>query len=231
MPIFYNDITWILIIPAMIIALVAQAQVKSSFSKYSKVRSRNGYTAADVARQILNNHNLYDVAIEHVKGSMTDHYDPRTNVVRLSDTVYNSTSIAAIGIAAHECGHAIQYAESYKPIKMRSAIVPITNIGSKAGIYIILFGLLFSSSFFATLGIVLFATTAVFQLLTLPVEFNASSRALKILSEYQMLDSDELPQARAMLRAAAMTYVAALISAIMQVLRLVLIVYGRGRKK
>lgn len=229
MPLFYYDWTYILILPALLIAIIAQARVKSAFSKYSKVRTRGAYTAEDVARRILNSHQLYDVRIERVKGSMTDHYDPKTNVVRLSDTVYGSTSVAAIGIAAHECGHAIQYAEEYKPIKLRASIIPMTNIGSNAGILIFFVGLLFSSGFLAVLGIGLFSMTAVFQLVTLPVEFNASARAIEILEKNQMLDDDELPMAKSMLRAAAMTYVAALISAVMQILRLVFILNRRRR--
>lgn len=221
---------FIITILLLIIPLYAQVKVKSAFSKYSKEYSRKGYTAADVARRILNNFNLDNVAIEHVNGNLTDHYDPRTNVVRLSDTVYNSTSIAAIGVAAHECGHAIQYAQSYAPIKLRSAIVPITNIGSKAGIYIAIIGALMTSSMLASIGIALFAMTAVFQAVTLPVEIDASSRALKILEGDDMLDSDELPKAKAMLSAAAMTYVAALLSAVLQVLRLILYVKG-GRRR
>ncbi len=221
---------FLLLIPALIFSLYAQAKVKSAFSKYSKINSRKGYTAADIARRILNNYNLDNVAIEHVNGSLTDHYDPRTNVVRLSDTVYNSSSIAAIGVAAHECGHAIQYAESYGPIKLRASIVPITNIGSKAGIYIALLGAMMTNTVIASIGIALFSMTAIFQAVTLPVELDASSRALKILEGDDMLDSDEIPQAKAMLSAAAMTYVAALLSAILQVLRLILIVRG-GRRR
>ena len=227
---FYFDWTIIILIPAMIFAIYAQAKVQSNFSKYSKVHNSRGLTAAQVARQILDENGLTNVAVEHISGNLTDHFDPKTNVVRLSDSVMNSTSVAAIGVAAHECGHAIQHATGYFPIKVRTALVPITNIGSSISIFVILFGLLFGNSTLALFGVALFSLAAVFQAVTLPVEFNASSRALATLESRYMLDDDEIPGARKVLSAAALTYVAALVSSLATVLRLLLIVMGSRRR-
>ncbi len=228
---FYYDPTMILMIPALIFALWAQFKVKSTFDKYSKVQNSRGLTASQVARQILDDNGLFNVQIERISGHLTDHFDPRTNVVRLSDSVYGSTSVASIGVAAHEVGHAIQHAIDYKPIKLRSALVPITNIGSTLGIWIVLLGLLFSNTI-AIIGVVLFATVALFQLVTLPVEFNASSRALNTLQSHYILYDDELVGAKRVLKAAAMTYVAALVSSLATLLRLIIsIMIANNRRR
>lgn len=228
---FYFDPTYILMIPALIFALWAQYKVKSTFDKYQKVQNFRGYTAAEVARQILDDNGLFNVSIERVKGHLSDHFDPRTNVVRLSDSVYSSHSVASIGVAAHEVGHAIQHATGYKPIKIRSALVPVTNIGSTLGIWLVFIGLFFSTKI-AIIGVILFASVALFQLVTLPVEFNASSRALKTLESHNILYDEELVGARKVLRAAAMTYVAALVSSLVTLLRLILqIVIANNRRR
>ena len=228
---FYYDPTMILMIPALIFALWAQFKVKSTFDRYSKVQNSRGLTASQVARQILDDNGLFNVQIERISGHLTDHFDPRTNVVRLSDSVYGSTSVASIGVAAHEVGHAIQHATDYKPIKLRSALVPITNIGSTLGIWIVLLGLLFSNTI-AIIGVVLFATVALFQLVTLPVEFNASSRALNTLQSHYILYDDELVGAKRVLKAAAMTYVAALVSSLATLLRLIIsIMIANNRRR
>lgn len=231
MPYFYFDYYYlILIIPALLISLWAQFKVKSTFSKYSKVFATRGYTAAQIARYILDSNGLTGVRVERVAGDLSDHFDPRTNVVRLSDSVYNSTSVAAIGVAAHEVGHAIQYAENYSPMKFRSAIIPITQIGSTLSMPLIFLGVLFSLQPIVTIGIVFFSFATLFQLITLPVEFNASNRALKILEDRDYLYGEELKGAKRTLTAAAMTYVAALIVSAMQLLRLILIFGNRGRR-
>ena len=226
MPYFYFDYTYLVLIPAMIFALWAQAMVSSAFGKYNKVFTRCGMTGADAARLILDANGLRHVRIEQVAGNLTDHFDPRTNVVRLSQSVYSSKGIAAVGVAAHEAGHAVQYAEGYTPMKIRSAIIPITNIGSKLALPIFIIGLLFSYEL-AMFGIILFSLTAVFQAVTLPVEFNASRRAIKALEGCGRLDGDEIKGARKVLTAAALTYVAALASALSQILRLLLIANRR----
>lgn len=230
MPYFYFDYTYLIIIPAMLLGLYAQYKVNSTFNKYSQVKNARGITAAEVARQILDNNGLHDVGIAHINGNLTDNFNPKTNIVSLSDTVYNSTSVAAIGVAAHECGHAIQHAVGYTPVKIRTALVPVTNFGSSAGMIILLIGLLFSSYNLAMLGILLYSLMAVFQLVTLPVEFNASSRALKTLEQDMILYEDEVPKARKVLNAAALTYVAALVSTLSTILRFLLIV-NRGRRR
>lgn len=230
MPYFYLDYTYLIIIPAMLLGLYAQYKVNSTFNKYSQVKNARGITAAEVARQILDDNGLHDVGIAHINGNLTDNFNPKTNIVSLSDTVYNSTSVAAIGVAAHECGHAIQHAVGYTPVKIRTALVPVTNFGSSAGMIILLIGLLFSSYNLAMLGILLYSLMAVFQLVTLPVEFNASSRALKTLEQDMILYEDEVPKARKVLNAAALTYVAALVSTLSTILRFLLIV-NRGRRR
>lgn len=230
MPFFFDYYYIILIIPALIISIWAQTKVNSTFNKYSKIFSSRGYTAAQIARYILDSNGLYNINVERISGNLTDHFDPKSNVVRLSDSVYNSTSVAAIGVAAHEVGHAIQHAVGYGPIKIRMAIIPITQIGSKLSMPLILFGLLFSFQPIISLGIIFFATATIFQLVTLPVEFNASSRALAILEERDYLYGEELIGAKKTLSAAAMTYVAALIVSAMQLLRLILLFGNRGRR-
>ena len=227
---FYVDWLYIiLVLPAVILSLFASAKVNSTFHKYSTVYSKSGLTGAEVARRILYENGLYDVRIEQARGHLTDHFDPRTNVIRLSESTYSSTSSAAIGVAAHEVGHAIQYANNYAPLKIRNAIVPITNLGSKLSMPLILLGILFSAfapffAYVACAGVACFSLCALFQLLTLPTEFNASHRALKAIDECGALDRVEMEGARKVLSAAAMTYVAALAVSLAQLLRLLLIV-------
>ena len=231
MPYFYVDrYYWILIIPTMLFAFWAQSRVSSTFNKYSRVMSRGGYTAAEICRRILDSNGLYHVRIEHISGNLTDHFDPSTNVVRLSDTVYGSRSVASIGVAAHEVGHAIQYAVGYVPIRVRAAIIPITNFGSKLSMPLILMGFLFQWQPIVNLGIILFSLMTLFQLVTLPVELNASRRALKTLEGDSILYGEEVSQAKSVLTAAALTYVAALLTSAAQLLRLILI-YGRRNNR
>ena len=223
------DMTYlVLVLPAFLFSLWAQMKVNSTFSRYSKVRSLRGLTGAQAARYILDRNGLTHVRIEQVAGNLTDHFDPRTNVVRLSQSVYNVPSIAAVGGAAHECGHAVQYAVGSGPMKLRAAIIPATNFGSKLAIPLILIGLLFNSSQLLLAGILLFSLTAVFQLVTLPVEFNASSRALRTLDQQGLLTQEELAGTRKVLTAAALTYVAALLVALAQLVRMLLL-YNRRR--
>lgn len=230
------DITYIvLVLPAVIFAMIASVKVDTTFEKYSKQLVR-GYTAAQVARRILDDNGLHHIRIEHVSGKLTDHYDPKNDVIRLSDSVYGSSSTAAIGVAAHECGHAIQHATGYLPIKIRSAIVPITNIGSKLAMPLILIGCVFAyaSEFFvivAFVGAACFGLSTLFQLVTLPTEFNASRRALATIEEDGILRGDELTGARRVLSAAAMTYVAALAVSVMQLLRLLIIIGGNRNNR
>lgn len=228
---YYLDYTYLLLIPAMLFALYAQFKVNSTYNKFSKVRNSRGITGAEVARRILDANGLWNVKVVHIAGSLTDNFNPQTNTVSLSDSTYSSDSVAAIGVAAHECGHAVQHATGYAPIKIRSAIIPITNIGSSLGMILLLVGLIFSSHSLAIFGVLLYSAVTVFQAVTLPVEFNASSRALKTLSDDFILDEDELPMARKVLSAAALTYVAALISSIATVLRLLLIANNRTRRR
>ena len=224
---FYFDWYYlVLVIPAMLFAGWAQLQVSSSFSRYSKMRSSRGVTGMQAARSILNENGLQHVRVEHITGNLTDHYDPESQVVRLSDSVYNSASVAAIGVAAHECGHAIQHATHYSPLTFRNAIIPITNLGSKLAIPVFLLGLFFSPQI-ANIGLLLFALVAVFQLVTLPVEFNASSRALHTLERENYLEPAELRGSRKVLQAAALTYVAALIVTMAQLLRMMLLTRNR----
>ena len=219
----YWDQTMIILIPALIFSLIAQLMVKSAFSKYSGVRNSRGYTGADAARAILDRNGLSYIRIEHINGELTDHYDPGANVIRLSDSVYNNDSVAAVGVAAHEAGHAVQYAEGYGPIKVRSAIIPITQFGSNLSTPLVILGIIFSSNVLITAGILLFCTVVLFQAITLPVEFNASGRALKVLREEHFLDDDEMKGAKSVLTAAALTYVAAMFSALASLARLLLI--------
>ena len=230
MPYYWFDYTYLLLIPALLFGLYAQFKVNSTYSKYQKVNNSRGWTAAEVARKILDDNGLYDVNIAHIAGNLTDNYNPKTNTVSLSDSVYSSTSVAAIGVAAHECGHAVQHAEQYTPIKIRSALVPVTNFGSSFGVIILAIGLIFSSYNIAMIGVLLYSLMAVFQAVTLPVEFNASSRALTTLREQNMLEDDELKMSNKVLSAAAMTYVAALVSSISTIFRLLLIV-NRGTRR
>ncbi len=220
----FYDPTYLLVLPAIIFALIAQIMVKSTFSKYSSENNQHGYTAKEVARKILDENGLYNVSIEYVSGNLTDHYDPSANVIRLSDSVYNSTSVAAIGVAAHEVGHAIQHAQGYAPIKIRQAIIPITQIGSSLALPLVFIGMLIGAlQWLIPIGIFLYTGVVLFQAVTLPVEFNASGRALKTLDENVILYKSEVKMAKKVLTAAAMTYVAAMFSSLMSLLRLILI--------
>lgn len=230
MPFFYYyDPTYFLVIIGFIFAMLASTGVQRAFNKYAKVKSYRGYTGADAARKILDGNGLYHVRIEHISGNLSDHFDPKANVIRLSDSTYNDTSVAAIGVAAHEAGHAVQHAVGYAPIKLRNSIVPVVNIASGLSMPLFLIGLLFAFPTLTNIGILLFASALVFQVVTLPVEFNASRRAITILNQSAMLEEDELKGAKKVLKAAAMTYVAAVISTALQLLRLVLLSNSRRR--
>lgn len=224
----WYDPTYLIMIPAIIFALIADSMVKSNFSKFSKEASIKGVTGADAARAILNENGLYNVGIEAISGELTDHYDPTANVIRLSQSVYGSTSIAAIGVAAHEAGHAVQHSEQYVPIKIRTAVIPVSKIGSSLSMPLVLLGLFFSFKPLITAGIFAFTAVVLLQLITLPVEFNASSRALKALDNQGILFPEELGKAKKVLSAAAMTYVAAMLSSLLTLLRLILL--SRRRK-
>lgn len=229
---YYWDPTYILVVIGAVICMIASARVKGTFNKYSQLRSMSGMNGAQVAQRVLQAAGIYDVQVRHVSGSLTDHYDPRTKTVNLSDPVYNATSVAALGVAAHECGHAIQHAKSYAPLSIRSALVPIANFGSMLAWPVILIGLLFntrSSGFIIDIGILLFSAAVLFQLVTLPVEFDASRRALVMLRTQGILSDDELKYTRKVLKSAALTYVASAAAAILQLLRIILITNGRRR--
>ena len=227
---YYFDPTYLLLVIGMVLSLLASAKVKSTFSVYSRVRSASGLTGADAARRILRMSGITDVTVVPISGSLTDHYDPGSKKLALSQDVYDKTSVAAIGVAAHECGHAIQHKVGYVPLSLRSLSVPVANIGSKLSWPLILIGLLIGYTPLAQIGVILFLAVVLFQLVTLPVEFNASHRALQVLKQDSMLSMDELSGARKVLTAAALTYVAALFSTILQLLRLVMIVNG-GRRR
>lgn len=242
---FWGDTTILVLIPAMIFAFWAQIRVNSTFKKYARVPSRRGLTGAEAARRVLDANGLRHITIERVHGHLTDHFDPTAGVIRLSDSTYASTSVAAIGVAAHEAGHAVQHAEGYVPIKVRSAIIPLTRFGSFLAMPLFLIGLLMGGgsylgygsgsylgygigTIFMVTGILFFSFSTLFQLVTLPTEFNASARAMKALEDGGLLAADELPAAKATLSAAAMTYVAALASSLASLLRLILI-FNRRR--
>lgn len=229
---YYWDPTYILVVIGAVICMIASARVKGTFNKYSQLRSMSGMNGAQVAQRVLQAAGIYDVQVRHVSGSLTDHYDPRTKTVNLSDPVYNATSVAALGVAAHECGHAIQHAKSYAPLSIRSALVPIANFGSMLAWPVILIGLLFntrSSGLIIDIGILLFSAAVLFQLVTLPVEFDASRRALVMLRTQGILADDELRYTRRVLKSAALTYVASAAAAILQLLRIILITNRRRR--
>jgi len=230
MPMFIHDVTFILLIPAMILAAWAQFRVSSNFNKYSKVMSRRGRTGADIARELLRNNGIYDVEVEMGRGHLTDHYDPRSRKVVLSESVYDSPSIAAISVAAHEVGHAMQHNSGYVPLSLRSLIVPVASFGSRIAFPLLLFGIMMGEggALLVDLGIIFFASAVFFQIITLPVEFNASRRAIAVLSDGMYLDEEEVRPARKVLNAAAMTYVAATFMALMQLLRM-LALSGRRR--
>lgn len=231
MPYYYYGIDPLylyLVLPAILLALFAQIKVKSTFSKYSQYLCN--YSGAEAAKRVLEANGVYDVKIERVSGSLTDHYDPKTNIIRLSDTVYDARNISAVGVAAHEAGHAVQYAKGYSPIKIRTAIYPICNIGSQLSMPLLLIGLIFNFSFLMNLGIIFFGVALVFQLVTLPVEFNASSRALGAIKDSNiLLDDSEVKGARKVLSAAALTYIAAFLVSLTQLLRFLIIANRRRR--
>jgi len=237
MPFYFYGFDWtylVLVLPCVLLAMWANSSVNRTFKKYSQQHSRRNITGADAAQRVLLSHGVRNVRIEHVSGNLTDHYDPKANVIRLSDSVYNSTSTAAIGVACHEAGHAVQYAQGYFPIKIRSAIIPITNIGTKIAMPLILLGLVLTflenfSYTFIYLGIACFGLSFLFQLITLPVEFNASRRAISAIDASGILSDEELVGAKKTLSAAAMTYVAAAAVALAQLLRLILI-FGKRRR-
>ena len=229
----FDPLYFILVIPCIIISVIAQYKVKSTYKKYSQVRNTRGLTGAQAAQEILAYYGITDVAIQMIGGTLTDNFNPKTRVISLSEGVYNSTSIAAVGVACHEAGHAAQYAENYAPIKLRNTIIPICNIGSTISIPLILIGFFLASrvaSFFSiliTIGILLYATVFIFQLVTLPVEFNASRRAIKVISEMNLLYDEEVSGAKKVLSAAAMTYVAAMLVSLANLLRIMIRFSGR----
>ena len=231
---FFWDPTMILLLPAIAFALWAQFKVKSSFKKYSKIYASSNFTGAQVARKILDSYGLQEVRVEATPGELTDHYDPRDKTLRLSEPVYGSPSLAAIGVAAHEAGHAVQHAKNYSPLALRSAIVPVAQIGNYASWPLLIIGLMLGNNamgqLFVELGVLIFSGVVVFQLVTLPVEFNASSRALAVLTQGGYLEGDELTGAKRVLSAAAMTYVAAALMGILQLLRLLIMSGLLGRR-
>ena len=235
---YYFDPTYILVVVGALLCMWASAKVKSTYAKYERVRSRSGMTGAEAAARILQMSGIHDVQIQHVAGDLTDHYDPKKKVLRLSDTVYGSTSVAAIGVAAHECGHALQHKEGYGPLKLRALLVPAANLGSKLGLPLVILGLALGLSFelpgggdfsLAHIGIWVFSLAVLFQVVTLPVEFNASGRALRMLGDYGIMNNDEVDDCKHVLGAAALTYVAAAASSILQLLRLVFLSNRRRR--
>ena len=222
------DYTLILLLPAIILSAYAQMKVSSTYNKYAKVHAASNISASAMARQMLDMNGLHNVRIERVKGNLTDHYDPRGKVLRLSEATYGSSSVAALGVAAHECGHALQDAENYGPLKLRGTLVPIANFGSSASWILILLGIFLASSGLLFIGIIAFSAVVLFQLVTLPVEFNASNRALACLEGAGFLQAQEVPQTQKVLKAAALTYVAAALTSVLQLVRLLLI-FGRSR--
>ena len=227
---FYFDSTFIIVIIGTVICLIASANVKMTYNKFNKYNGRSGITASEAAKRILRIGGVVDVAVVKTKGELTDHYDPRAGEIRLSENVSDSPSVAAIGVAAHECGHAIQHEKNYFPLKIRSVIIPVVNIGSSLSWPLILIGVLFGLGNLVDIGIILFSTVLIFQLVTLPVEFNASRRAMKILKESGILMGDELKGARKVLTAAALTYVTSVIFSMLQLVRLLILFGGRRRK-
>lgn len=221
------DPTIVLVLIGALISMWASGRVQSTFQKYSRVRSMSGMTGAEAAKRLLHSQGIYDVTVQAVRGNLTDHYDPRTKTVNLSEAVYSQTSVAAIGVAAHECGHAMQDNVGYAPLKLRGAFVPVANFGSKLSWPLILIGLLLGASSFLQIGIWMFTLAVLFQLITLPVEFNASGRAVRLLGDVGILQGEEVDQTRKVLGAAALTYVAAAAASILQLLRLVILFGGR----
>lgn len=227
---YYYDATYLLVILGAILSMIASARVNGTFSRYSRVRSMSGMTGAQAARKILDRNGLYDVKVEHIRGNLTDHYDPRTKVLRLSDATYGASSVAAVGVAAHECGHAVQDGEGYEPLRIRSRLAPAANFGSRFGLPIFIAGLIFGANeVLMQIGIWVFLLAVLFQLITLPVEFDASKRAMAMLTDYGILGDAEADGSRKVLRAAAMTYVAAAAASVLNLLRLILIARSRDR--
>jgi uncharacterized protein len=222
------DPTLIILIPAMLFAAYAQSKINSTFNTYLRVRNSNGYTGYKVARTILDNHGLQNIPIELIKGHLTDHYDPRNRILRLSNEVYNGDSLASVGVAAHECGHAVQHQEGYTPLAIRNTIAPVASIGSQLSWILVIAGLFFGMMQLLDLGILFFTAAVLFQLVTLPVEYNASSRAISMLTEYNLVPAGEIGPAKKVLSAAALTYLAATIVAVMQLVRLLIL---RGRRQ
>ena len=230
MPYFYLDYWYIvLVVPALLLAFWAQINVKTTFSRYARVLAPSGMTGAESARRVLAANGVTGVRIERVSGNLTDHFDPKTNTIRLSESVYDATTVAAVGVAAHEAGHAVQYAVGYSPMKLRAAIIPATNIGSQLAMPLLILGLLLSSATLVDIGIVAFSMSTLFQLVTLPVEFNASRRAVATLESACVSDT-EVKGSKAVLRAAALTYVAALAVSLASLLRVILLFGGRNRR-
>ena len=228
MPFFYYyDPTYILVLIAFALSMFASFGVNATFSKYKKVRSGRGITGADAARRILDGNGLHNVRVEHIQGNLNDHFDPKANVIRLSDATYADSSVAAIGVAAHEAGHAVQHATGYLPIKVRNSIVPVVNLSTSLSMPLFFIGLLLGYAGLTMLGVILFSASLIFQLVTLPVEFNASGRAIKILDTSGLLEGDELRGAKKVLRAAGLTYVAAAAASALQLLRLLIIANRR----
>jgi len=230
-PFYADTIYWILLIPVLILSVYAQAKVSGNFNRYSQVRNRRQVTGAQAAYEVLKAHGIFDVGIQPCRGSLTDHYDPRTNTIYLSEPVYNSATVAAVGVAAHEAGHAVQYAVGYGPIKVRTAIIPVSQFGSRFAFIALMLGLVLYSQPLFAIGIILFSTAALFQLVTLPVEFDASARALATIEGSYLLDDEERTGAKKVLRAAALTYVAALLTTLVQLLRYVLLFLGRSNRR
>ncbi len=231
MPFYYDSIYWILLIPVLILTIYAQIKVSSSFNRYSRERSRRGVTGAQAACEVLRANGVYDVAIRPCNGKLTDHYDPRDNTIYLSQPVYNAATVAAVGVAAHEAGHAVQYAMGYGPVKVRSAIIPVSQFGSQFAFIALMLGIVLYSQPMFLVGIILFGMTTLFQLVTLPVEFDASARALGTIDGANLLDEDERKGAKKVLTAAALTYVAALLMSLLQLLRYLLIFAGRDSRR
>lgn len=226
---YYFDWTYILVIAGALLSLLASWNVKSSYNRYARIANMRGLTGAEAARRILEANNVMNVQVQHVRGELTDHYDPRTQTVNLSDSVYNSTSVAALGVAAHECGHVMQHETGYVPLQIRTALVPAANIGSRFGIYIVILGLILAFEPLTTIGIWVFSLAVLFQIVTLPVEFDASRRALSMLEGYGMMGQEEVGGARKVLTAAALTYVAAAAASVMSLVRLLILRDNRRR--
>lgn len=232
MPLFYYDpVYWIALIPVLLLSVYAQIKVSSSFNRYSKVRNRRNITGAQAADSVLRAHGIRDVAICPCRGHLTDHYDPRSNTIFLSESVYDQATVAAVGVAAHEAGHAVQYAVGYGPIRLRMAILPVTQFGSQFSFLAIALGLILEAQALFAVGIVLFAATTFFQLVTLPVEYNASGRAIGTIEGAYLLDEDEQKGAKKVLSAAALTYVAALLTSVLQLLRYIMLFAGRNNRR